>query len=199
MANNYHIIGRRGAGSLIAEFLFVEIGIQYSIDFPELEEKKNEMHPLGKVPVLICPNGSIVYETLAIVNHITARFGRFVPEKNSILNDRYWQFLSLLATSIYPAYHRQHHTSFYTDERNYDQVRERAKAEQASVYDYLELELNPYLCGDVLTAADFYLYMLTRWDLNKTKLRENRPKLSSMIDKMRLRDSVSEVLGRQKR
>ena len=32
---NYHIIGRAGAGSLIAEFLFREAGIDYDISFPD--------------------------------------------------------------------------------------------------------------------------------------------------------------------
>ena len=38
---NYHIIGRAGAGSLIAEFLFREAGIDYDISFPDPAEVKS--------------------------------------------------------------------------------------------------------------------------------------------------------------
>ena len=31
----YHIVGRAGAGSLIAEFLFREVGVDYDISFPD--------------------------------------------------------------------------------------------------------------------------------------------------------------------
>jgi hypothetical protein len=37
---HYHIIGRAGAGSLIAEFLFREAGIDYDISFPDPAEGK---------------------------------------------------------------------------------------------------------------------------------------------------------------
>ena len=198
MRKDYHIIGRRGAGSLIAEFLFNEISVPYTIEFVSPEADKNLIHPLGKIPILVCPNGKRIYETLAIVNHITSRFDCLVPASDSILFDRYWQFLSLFATSIYSAYHRQHHSRYYVPESAHAQLHIRAKAEQALMYNYIEKELNPYLCEENLTAADFYLYMLTRWDLDKNSLRENRPKLTFLIDTIRNRPSVSKALEGQK-
>tara|TARA_A100000164_G_C21616893_1_gene634767 strand:- start:21 stop:635 length:615 start_codon:yes stop_codon:yes gene_type:complete len=199
MKKEYHIIGRRGAGSLIAEFLFEEIDVPYTIEFPGLKENKNLVHPLGKIPILICPDGNRIYETLAIINHITHRFDRLSPKSDSIFFDRYWQFLSLLATSVYPAYHRQHHSRYYVPEHAYEELRSRAKSEQALIYDYIENELNPFICKDNITAADFYLYMLTRWDLDKTSLREKRPKLTFLIDTVRNRPSVAKVLEGQKK
>ena len=100
MKKEYHIIGRRGAGSLIAEFLFEEIDVPYTIEFPGLKENKNLVHPLGKIPILICPDGNRIYETLAIINHITHRFDRLSPKSDSIFFDRYWQFLSLFQKQI---------------------------------------------------------------------------------------------------
>ncbi|MGB1758580.1 MAG: hypothetical protein ACPHI1_05020, partial [Candidatus Puniceispirillaceae bacterium] len=53
----YHIVGRAGAGSLIAEFLFREVGVDYDISFPDpAEVKRADFHarnPLGRIPVLI--------------------------------------------------------------------------------------------------------------------------------------------------
>jgi glutathione S-transferase len=59
--------------------------------------------------------------------------------------------------------------------------------------------LAPYICGADLTAADFYLYMLSRWDLNKTAMRATRPKLNTLLDELRARPSVSETLAAQPR
>ena len=113
---NYHIIGRAGAGSLIAEFLFREADIDYDISFPDPAEVKSPdffaANPLGRIPVLICPDGTQVFETLAIIHHITSRFGDLAPPQGTPQNDRYHQYLALLATSVYPAYHRQHHTRY---------------------------------------------------------------------------------------
>ena len=76
-------------------------------------------------------------------------------------------------------------------------LRARAQKEQSEIYDYIEKELNPYICGDLLTAADFYLYMLLRWDLYKNALYQDRPKLKSFANMMRNRPSVVTVLDNQ--
>ena len=199
--DRYHIVGRAGAGSLIAEFLFREVGVDYDISFPDpAEVKRPDFHacnPLGRIPVLICPDGHQIFETLAIINHITSHFDGLAPAVGTPLHDRYSQFMALLATSIYPAYHRQHHSHYYAQESGFDDLRANAVAEQAVLYDYIEFELAHYICGEVLTAADFYLYMLSRWDFNKTAIRATRPKLNALLNELRARPSVSECLAAQ--
>ena len=201
--SRYHIVGRAGAGSLIAEFLFREAGVDYEISFPDPAEVKNPdfyaSNPLGRIPVLLCPDGRKIFETLAIINHITTHFTQLAPPVGSPAYDRYSQFMALMATSIYPAYHRQHHSHYYADEPAFESLRARAVAEQALLYDYIEAELAPYICGADLTAADFYLYMLSRWELNKTAMRAQRPKLNALLDELRARPSVSETLAAQPR
>jgi len=58
--------------------------------------------------------------------------------------------------------------------------------------------LNPFLCGEDITAADFYLYMLTRWDLDRDRLVRDRPALAAFIKTMRERPTVDTVIARQK-
>lgn len=200
---NYHIIGRAGAGSLIAEFLFREANIDYDISFPDPAEVKSPdffaANPLGRIPVLICPNGTQVFETLAIIHHITSRFGDLAPPQGTPQNDRYHQYLALLATSVYPAYHRQHHTRYYGDAAAAETIRQKARDEHRVIFDHLEASLDPYICGQTLTAADFYLYMLSRWDLDKTAMRENRPRLNALLDEIRARPAVAAVIAAQPR
>ena len=197
----YHIVGRAGAGSLIVEFLFREVGVEYEISFPDpVNVKRPDFHgrnPLGRIPVLICPDGHQIFETLAIINHITTHFDGLAPRAGSVTGDRYCQFMALLATSIYPAYHRQHHSYYYAHESAFDDIRAKAVAEQAVLYDYIEAELAPYICGEMLTAADFYLYMLSRWDFDKSGIRANRPKLDALLTELRARPSVSDSLAAQ--
>jgi glutathione S-transferase len=198
---DYKILGRAGAGSLIAEFLFREIGVDYEITFVDSKKYKldglSSAHPQGKIPTLVCPDRVLIFETLAIVNHITDRYNKLVPERRTPLYDRYWQFLSLMATSIYPAYHRQHHSLYYVKKESHSDLRAKAQKEQSAIYDYIEKELDSYICGDLLTAADFYLYMLLRWDLHKDALYKERPKLTAFSKMMRNKSSVVTVLDNQ--
>lgn len=199
----YQIIGRAGAGSLIAEFLFREVGVDYDISFPDPADVKHpDFHarnPLGRIPVLICPDGHQIFETLAIINHITTHFDGMAPPVGSVVHDRYCQFMALLATTVYPAYHRQHHSHYYAAVVGFHDLRSKAIAEQAVLYDYIEAELDPYICGKTLTAADFYLYMLSRWDFNKVGIRAKRPKLESLLTELRARPSVNDSLMAQPR
>ena len=68
-----------------------------------------------------------------------------------------------------------------------------------TLFDYLEDQLSPYLLGQNVCAADFYLYMLTRWDPQKDQMLANRPKLAAFCDKMRGHNVVETVLAKQPR
>ena len=197
----YKIVGRSGAGSLIAEFLLREANVDYAISFPTPDEVKSKnfyaANPLGRIPILICPDGGQVFETLAIINHITSRFSGLAPQTGTSQSDRYHQYLALLATSVYPAYHRQHHTKYYGDVTAAPSIQLMARGEQQIIFNHLEDILDPYICGKDLTAADFYFYMLSRWDLDKAAMREDRPKINALLDEIRARPSVDAVIAAQ--
>jgi len=74
-----------------------------------------------------------------------------------------------------------------------------ARAVNDHLYDYIEDLLNPYICGEMLTAADFYLYMISRWNLDKDKLRETRPKLAAFLDELRTHPTIEATLASQPR
>ena len=200
---DYHIYGRPFAGSLIAEFLFTAADCPYTISFPDETERKTAQflakNPTGRIPVLVCPEGHSMFESLAIVHHITERFDGLAPTASGAERDRYLSLITLLATTVYPAYHRQHHTRYYGLEDSFDGIKAKAREMNDTLFDYFEDQLSPYLLGQNVCAADFYLYMLSRWDFNKTAIRATRPKLDALLTELRARPSVSESLAAQPR
>ena len=195
----YKVYGRPFAGSLIAEFLLSEANEKYEfikIDYDTSKQdeflKKN---PLGKIPVLECPDGHLVFETTAIVAHIVETKSILVPKLGSLQRDLYNQSMSMMSASIYQNYHHINHSYYYVSEENYDDLRNRANERQANLYNYIESILNPYLCGEEITAADFYLYMISAWDQDRKKLFTDRPKLSSHIKELSDRPSIKKVIS----
>ena len=195
----YKVYGRPFAGSLIAEFLLSEANEKYEfikIDYDTSKQdeflKKN---PLGKIPVLECPDGHLVFETTAIVAHIVETKSILVPKLGSLQRDLYNQSMSMMSTSIYQNYHHINHSYYYVSKENYDDLRNRANERQANLYNYIETILNPYLCGEEITAADFYLYMISAWDQDRKKLFTDRPKLSSHIKELSDRPSIKKVIS----
>ena len=78
-------------------------------------------------------------------------------------------------------------------------IRQKARDEHRVIFDHFEANLDPYICGQTLTAADFYLYMLSRWDLDKKAMRENRPRLNALLDEIPARPAVAAVIAAQPR
>ena len=168
MGQRHQVIGMRGAGSLILEFMLTKVAKDYDISFPDVDELRQAsfrtLNPPGKVPVLICPDGHAICETLA--------------------------------TCVYPAYHRQHRTEYYALESAFNAVQGLAVVEQAPAYHFIEEMLCPFLCGATPFAADFYLYMLARWDLDSNVLLDKRPKLAAFMAAMRAYPMVDRVLAK---
>lgn len=197
----YHIYGRPFAGSLIAEFLLREAGQNYTLSFPEKEECLAadflRDNPLGRIPVMVCPDGAVMFESLAIVQYLTGLYPGLAPEINTVMGRHYLCVITMLATNMYPAMHRQHHTYQYAKKPAFEDVKALARGVNDRLYDYLETVLNPYICQNMLTAADFYLYMLCRWEPDKTAMRANRPKLAALFDELRMRPSVVDSIENQ--
>ena len=194
----YKVYGRPFAGSLIAEFLLSEANEKYEFIKIDYDTSKQDeflnKNPLGKIPVLECPDGHLVFETTAIVAHIVETKNILIPEIESQKRDLYNQSMSIMSTSIYQNYHHINHSYYYVSEENYDDLRNMATTRQATLYNYIESILNPYLCGEEITAADFYLYMISAWDQNRKKLFTDRPKLSSLIKELSDRPSIKKVI-----
>ena len=195
----YKVYGRPFAGSLIGEFLLTEANVDYQFIKIDYEtSKKNEFlkkSPMGKIPVLECPDGNVVFETTAIVAHIVETNNILIPKISTPQRDLYNQSMSVMSTSIYQNYHHQNHSYYYVSEENYSDLRNRAAERQITVYNYIESILRPYLCGDEITAADFYLYMIASWDNDQKNLLTNRPKLSALVKELSERPSIKKVFS----
>ena len=198
---SYHVYGRAFAGSLIVEFMLREAGLDYTISFPDDAERASPEYraknPTGKIPVLTCPDGGQVFESLAIVQYLSQFCPHLMPASGSAAEKTYLSVQSMLGATMYPAYHRQHHTYQYGPEAAWPEIQGLARAVNDELYDYIEGVLNPYICGEMLTPADLYLYMVSRWNLDKDAMRASRPKLASALDRLHTHPSIAATLASQ--
>ena len=148
---------------------------------------------MGKIPVLVSPDGHQIIETLAILNHLIEAFPQLAPKVGDARRDVMWQQLAVMATSLYPALHRIHHTYYYAPEAMMDDVRAMAVEATGQCWNYLENQLGPYLGGDAPSAADFYLIMMTRWAPDLEAVVAERPRLRGFVAAMEAHPTVSAV------
>ena len=198
--NAYKLYGIPYLGSMVVEFLMEEAGIEYDIIFPSPEERRSsefkKISPRGLVPVLITPNGTSIFEGLAIINFLleTHQTNLIAPIGDPD-RAKCYQWLSFLSTALGNANNR-----FFFPERygSIDNViKERAELDRKACYDILEKYSDPFLSGKTLGIADFYFYMFMQWDENKMAELAKRPKLEKMYNRVDQIPSIQKIMKSQ--
>ena len=198
----YIVIGRPRAGSLIAEFLLTAAKVEYEFKNISIEEaQQNEfksISPFSKIPVLVCPDGQTIFETVAIVTHLIEKFPQLAPHSSSSERNLLWQYLAMIATSIYAGYQRQFYSHRYAIKDVAEDVGKLAAQDRETAYNYINMKLNPYLLGENKSAVDYYLYMVTRWDPSIDNLLNEKDNLGKFISHMKEDAAVKKVLSSHK-
>ena len=196
--NKYVVIGRPRAGSLIAEFLLTAASVEYEFKNITIEDAQKEefktISPFSKIPVLCCPDGQAIFETVAIVTHLVEKFPKLAPQSSLPDRNLFWQYLAMIATSIYSGYHRNNYSHRYAPKSVAEEVKILAAEDRETAYKYLNSKLNPYLLKENKSVVDYYLYMVTRWDPNIDRLLSDKHNLASFIALMKEDDAVKKVL-----
>ena len=200
-ANKFHLYGISGAGSLIVEFLLTLANQPYDRSFPTKEERQlpsfKSIAPTGQIPVLITPEGHHLSESLAITHYLLARFPetKLIAPISEQSHGVCLQWLSYLATTLYPANQRYYQTSSFDGDQ--DALRQSGWNDRLHCYDLLEGAGEGLLAGAQISAADLYLYMLLRWDQDLDAILASRPRLKQIYHAVESMPAVQEVLAQQ--
>ena len=198
--NAYKLYGIPYLGSMVVEFLMEEAGIEYEIIFLSPEERRSsefkKISPRGLIPVLITPDGTSIFEGLAIINFLleTHQTNLIAPIGDPD-RAKCYQWLSFLSTALGNANNR-----FFFPERygSIDNViKEKAESDRKTCYDILEKYSDPFLSGKTLGIADFYFYMFMQWDENKMAELAKRPNLVKMYSRVDQIPSIQRIMKSQ--
>jgi glutathione S-transferase len=200
----YKLFWAKSMGSMISEVLFEEIGVEYEKILIDVEEEENRsaeflaVSPLGQIPALVLPDGTVMTESAAMVLQITERHpeAKLAPSTGSPESARFQRWLLFMATSIYPSEQRL----FYADRITTDAsaapgIETRARADMDGYFAILNDALNPgpYLLGEGFSAVDVYLWMLAKWHPEPTKLFADNPRIAKLMELVEARPSVAKV------
>jgi glutathione S-transferase len=189
-----------GAGSVIAEIMFEELGMKANLLYPDEAERNTSsfraISPYGRIPVLVTEQGQTVFESLAIVLMLLEhdQAGRLAPRQGSAEYAGFLSWITYLATTLYPAVLRYHYPDRYGEETS---VRKKALEEMNRIYDHIEAADHDFVAGDTMTVADYYLYMLIDWDEEADVNLASRHKIHRIMDKVGALPSVKAVMARQ--
>ena len=199
--SHYTLYGRQGSGSLAVEVALEEIGVSYqriwiSKDAAEVARFR-KINPTGKVPALALPDGTVMFESAAILIHLSLAHPKagLAPEPGSGAHALFLQWMTFLSANVYEAVLRMYYSSRYTtDEADAEPIREQGVRDFLRHVELIGQSLRPYVLGERYSIADAYLYMLASWFPTGTgDLHAQVPSLGLHAQKLALRPVISKV------
>ncbi len=200
----YTLYYNEGTAAFAPQMALEEIGAEYrlievdiSIDKPR-DPEFLELNPNGWVPVLV--DGDLVmHEAAAIVMYLADKHpeAALAPAPGDALRGRYYQWLVYMADCLQIAYQMHYYPERHsTAEAHIPDIVAMARRRLEWVWGYIDAALDPgpYLLGNVFSACDLYVYMLTTWHPEADSFLERVPNVVRCIDKVIQRPAVRRAM-----
>ena len=168
----YTLYNSKGSGGMAVEAALAKAGAQFTcveVDTAKDAHKAADflkLSPLGQVPVLTLPDGTLMTESAAMVIHIAHTFpdANLAPRPGTPGHAVFLRWMLFMACNLYEPDLRYFYAPRYTTDANgADGVKAAAVAYMAKSFAIIEAGLNPWLAAKTLGVADVYLAMLTTW------------------------------------
>jgi glutathione S-transferase len=187
-----------GACSQAPHILLHEIGLDHDAAKVNLKSKTLDdgssyltINPKGAVPALELDSGDVLTENAVILQFLGDRssVGEVLPAPGDFRRYRVLEWVNFITTEL----HKSFAPLFKPDAA--DETKRFFREQIARKLDYVDEQLGsgPFLCGDELTIADPYLFVISSWADKMIGL-NNWPNLIAFRERMLERPSVRHVL-----
>jgi glutathione S-transferase len=201
MPNSYTLYGRPGSGSLAVQVALEEIGATYERIWvgrePAAVERFRAVNPAGRVPALVLPDGTIMFESAAMLIHLASQpQSRLAPRAGAGLHPMFLTWLVFLSANVYEAALRIYYPARYSSagETDADAIRKQGVSDLIAHLRVIAAALSPYVMGKEYCIADTYLYMLASWyPEDKAQLYAEVPQLAAHAALVSARPAVAKV------
>jgi glutathione S-transferase len=196
-----------GAASLVVHWLLIELDAEHELHKLDTENREHKspaylkLNPNGVIPTLLV-DGEPVYESAALVLYLADAYpmAGLAPPLDSLQRARYYQWLLHLANTVQPAFRNWFYPAEVAGEANAEVVKDVARQRVEAGWDRIDAHLaenGPWLLGDKLSAADFFLTMLMRWSRNMPRPATQWPALARVAERMKARPSFKKLYERE--
>ena len=202
MTAMYKLYGRPGSGSLAVQMALEEIGASYDRVWVGTEAADvaqfRATNPTGRVPALMLPDGTIMFESAAMLIHLSLCNPQFAlaPQPGTNRHAAFLQWMVFLSANVYEAVLRMYYSVRYSTrgEADADAIRDKGIADFCTHITLVTQGLGPYVLGGNFSVADLYLYMLAGWySGDKEELYRRLPKLEAHAKIISARPAVAKV------
>ena len=203
----YSLYYSPGAASLVVHWLLIELGVPHElkrVDLESSQQKRPEylaLNPNGVVPTLVI-DGKPMHEAAAMLLWLADRHADagLAPSASDPRRGAYYQWMLHLANVVQPLFRLWWYPHEIAGETNVDAARTHVQPRIEAAWERLDAHLagnGPYLLGDTVSAADFYLTMLMRWSRNMPRDALQWPQLAALAQRLKTRPSFQALYERE--
>ncbi|SMF40584.1 glutathione S-transferase [Tistlia consotensis] len=202
----YTLYWSPGTASLAPLTILEEVGVPYEL--VRVDTRKGEhrdaayraIHPYGKVPAMMLPDGRPLFESAAICLHLGEAYPQYglVPESRNHDRARLYQWMFFAADTLYPSYQRWYHADHYI-EGEAEQAKLKARTlelldEQWAVIE-TQAARREWLVGNRFSIADIYVAMLSTWHPDPAGFARRFPETRAIAEAVAERPSWQRALA----
>jgi glutathione S-transferase len=202
MTANYKLYGQPGSGSIAVQVALEEIGAPYeriwvSNDAADMARLR-AVNPTGKVPALVLPDGTAMFESAAMLVHLALSHPQsaLAPQPGTSRHATFLQWMVFLSANVYEEALRIYYSSRYSTrgEADAEAIRLQATDDFRTHLALIGQGLGPYVTGADYSIADVYLHVLASWyPGDKSELYARAPKLEAHAKLVSARPAVAKV------
>lgn len=203
----YVLYGDVGSGSGPVEMALAEIGAEVELrDVPlatnaQLNAEYRKLNPMGRIPTLILPDGTVVTESAAILIALADRHPEagLLPEGADSARAGALRWMALVAGEFYPHVTRYDYPErFSPDPAHAPVIAARAQEMGREVWRLIERECapSPFVLGARFSVADIYLAALSRWNKGAEWMPAECPRVEALARAVSLRPRIAPVWAR---
>jgi glutathione S-transferase len=196
-----------GAASLVVHWLLLELDVPHELNLIDTStgaQRSPEylaINPNGVVPTLVV-DGVPRFEAAALLMTLADADPqqRFAPAIDDPQRADYNQWMFHLANAVQPLFRMWWYPHEPAGEAQSETVRQLVIPRISAAWDRLDAHIarnGPYLLGERVSAADFFLTMLMRWSRHMPKPATDWPNLGAHAQRMKARPTFKRLYERE--
>lgn len=191
---------RERSGAFAPAAILAEAGQSWTavrVDSAQGENRTPEylaLNPLGRIPTLVLPDGTVMTESAAMAIHLAELFpaSGLLPAVGDPARPLVLRWLLFGATNIYEADLRYTYPARYGDDPAAPAVERAARAETDRLWEAVAAAYGegPYLLGQRYSLVDPYMALLAAWHYEPRSLLARLPVLQRLVQAVSSRPAI---------
>jgi GST-like protein len=206
------LYGDTGSGSAMVEMALAEIGLPVELRGVPLEGDHQlradylAINPMGRLPTLVLPDGTVLTESLAILLAIADDHphAALLPAPGSSERAVALRWMTLLAAEFYPHVTRWDYPNRFGPAEAAEAIRRRAEEMGRDVLRVVEDHAGlrggdaPFLLGDRFCLADIPLAVMSRWIGGRRWTPAHCPRIEALAQAVARRPAIAPIWARHR-